>query len=102
MSPKRNCGSKVSEIQDNVDCCCVRHREETRRAHFARPQARAFEPSLAEKRRAEALYAEIRIFFNQASEPSTMTDCCLLLCVYSRMTRSHDRRELGAMFFLVS
>ena len=39
------------------------------------------------KKRTEALHV---VFFNQASEPSTMSDCCLLLCVYSRMIRSHE------------
>ena len=39
------------------------------------------------------------VFFNQASQPSTMTYCCC--CVYSRMIRSHERRGLGVLLVLV-
>ena len=43
-------------------------------------------------------------FFNQVSEPNQHDDLLLLLllCVYSRMIRSHERRALGALLFLVS
>ena len=75
---------------------CLR-REETRRVHFARPPTQASEPALtasclAEKRRADALHNK------QASEPRTGCWCC----VYSRVIRSHERRALGALLFLVS
>ena len=45
--------------------------------------------------------ASCGIVFNQASEPSTMTYCCCC-CVYSRTIRSHERRALGALLFVVS
>ena len=45
-----------------------------------------------------------KLYFNQSSEPTTMTDILLplLLCVYSRMRRSHERPSLVALLFLVA
>ena len=42
------------------------------------------------------------ILFGQTSEPTTMTYVLLLMCVYSRMRHSHERRVLGALLFMVS
>ena len=54
--------------------------DQTPRVQFSRPRTQASEPpltgSLAAKRRAEALH--VALFLTQPSEPSTMTDRCLL------------------------
>ena len=62
--------------------------------HFARPWTQAYKPTLtdsrlASKRRAEALH---EVFFSAAAAAA----------VYSRMIRSHERRALGALLFLLS
>ena len=85
-------GIWTQKFQANVDYCCVGRREETRRAHVARARTQSYTslcllPVWLRKRRAEALYV--------ASEPSTMTNCCLLrtrITRYYRMIRSHERR----------
>ena len=68
-----------------------------RRVHFARPWTRASKhSSLAAKRRADALHV---VFFS-TKHPSPARE--LLLCVYSRMIRSHERRALGALLSFFS
>ena len=51
--------------------------------------------SLAAKRRAEALHV---VYFS-TMHPSPARE--LLLCVYSRMIRSHERRALGASLLVL-
>ena len=72
-------------IQANVDCSYVRRRAE-RASHgpgLEHPSLRS-DSSLAAKRRAEALHV---VFFS-TKHPSPARQL-LLLCVYSRMIRSH-------------
>ena len=74
--------------------------------HFARPWTQESKPaltdsSLAGKRRAEALH----VVCCQPSIRAQHDDLLLLLlllCVYCRMIRGHERGSLGALLFLVS
>ena len=94
-------GSWTQKIQANVDYCCLA----PRRVHFARPWTQASKPALTDSGREETCRGVSRgIFFNQASEPRSMTYCCCCCCccVHSRMIHSHERRVLGALPFLVS
>ena len=75
-------------------------REETRRVHIAWPRTQASEPvltesSLAVKRRAEC--ASRGLFF-ESSIRARLLLCC---CVYS-LVRSHERRAMSALLFVVS
>ena len=95
-------GVWTQKIQANVDYCCVWRRAE---CTSLVPGLKASKPvlpdsTLAAKRRAEGL----DVVFFQASIRAQHDDLplVLLLCVYSRMTRSHERRALGAVLFLVS
>ena len=88
----------TQKIQANIDYLL---RPAPRRVHFARPWTRASKPissdsSPAAKRRAEALHV---VFFS-TKHPSPARE--LLLCVYSRMIRSRERRALGALLSLFS
>ena len=60
-------------------------------------QAYAQDSCLAAKRRAEALHV---VFFLNKSIRAQHDE--LLLCVYSRMIRSDERRALGAFLSLLS
>ena len=91
-------GFWTQKIQANVDYCCyVRRRAECTSLGpgLKHPSLRS-DSSLAAKRRAEALHV---VFFS-TKHPSPARE--LLLCVYSRMIRSHERRALGALVSLFS
>ena len=79
-----------------LDYCYVRRRAERTSLGpgLEHPSLRS-DSSLAAKRRAEALHV---VFFS-TKHPSPARE--LLLCVYSRMIRSHERRELGALLSFV-
>ena len=88
----------TQKIQANIDYLL---RPAPRRVHFARPWTRASKPissdsSPAAKRRADALH--VVIFSTKHPSPARE----LLLCVYSRMIRSHERRALGVLLSLFS
>ena len=90
-------GFWTQKIQANVDYCYVRHRAERIPLGLGleHPSLRS-DSSLVAKRRAEALHV---VFFS-TKHPSPARE--LLLCVYSRMICSHERRALGAPLSLVS
>ena len=87
----------TQKIQANVDYCYVRRRTERTLPDpgLEHPSLRS-DSSLASKRRAEALH----VVFVSTKHPSPARE--LLLCVYSRMIRSHERRALGALLSLFS
>ena len=90
-------GFWTRKIQANVDCSYVRRRAERTSLGpgLKHPSLRS-DSSLASKRRAEALH----VVFVSTKHPSPARE--LLLCVYSRMIRSHERRALGALLSLFS
>ena len=79
-------------------------REETSRVNFARPWTKQSTPASTDRvrPRRDVPRRFMWYFLNQASEPSTMIYRCCCYCAYSRMTRSHERRALGMLFFKVS
>ena len=90
-------GSWTQKIQADVDYCYVRRRAEcTSLGPGLEHPSLCSDSSLAAKRRAEALHV---VFFS-TKHPSPARE--LLLCVYSRMIRSHERRALGALVSLFS
>ena len=90
-------GFWTRKVQANVDCCYTRRRAE---CTLLGPGLKY--PSLrSDSGREETCRGALRgIFFNKASEPSTLSYCC----VYSRMirVRSHERRAVGALLSLFS
>ena len=88
-------GFWTRKIRANVDYCYVRRSAECTwlGPGLEHPSLRS-DSSLAAKRRAEALHV---VFFSEHPSPARE----LLLCVYSRMIGSHERRALGALLFLV-
>ena len=86
------------KIQADVDYCCVWRRAECTSLGPGLKHPLT-DSNLAAKRRAEAL----RVVLFSTEHPSP-TRGLLLLRVHSRMirTRSHERRALGALLFLVS
>ena len=80
-------GRWTQKIRANVDHCRVCRREETRRVHCARPRTQAPEPALTDSSLAARRLASRVFLYNQAYKPSTMTDCCCLMGMYSRMIR---------------
>ena len=90
-------GFWTQKIQANVDYCYVRRRAQRTSLGpgLEHPSLRSGS-SLATKRRAEALHV---VFFSTKHMSPARE---LLLCVYSRMIRSHERRELGALLSLFS
>ena len=90
-------GFWTQKNQANVDYYVRRRAERTSLCPGLEYPSLRSDSSLAAKRRAEALH--LVFVFNEASEPSTRE---LLLCVYSRMIRSHERRALGALLSLFS
>ena len=90
-------GFWTEKIQANVDCSYVLRRAERTSLGpgLEHPSLRS-DSSLAAKRRADALHV---VFFS-TTHPSPARG--LLLCVYSRMIRSHERRALGAILSLFS
>ena len=90
-------GFWTQEIQANLDYCYARRRAECTPLGpgLEHPSLRS-DASLAAMRRAEALHV---VFFS-TKHPSPARE--LLLCVCSRMIRSHQRRELGALLSLFS
>ena len=90
-------GFRTQKIQANADYCYVRRRaERTSLGRELEHLSLRSDSSLAAKRRAEALHV---VFFS-TKHPSPARE--LLLCVYSRMIRSHERRALGALVSLFS
>ena len=91
-------GFWTQKIKANVDYCYVRRRAEC--ASLGRgskhPSLRSGS-CLVAKRRAEALHV---VFFFEQSIRAQHDE--VLLRVYSRMIRSHERRALGALLFLFS
>ena len=85
-------GFWTQKIQANVDYCYVRRRAERTSLGpgLEHPSLRS-DSSLAAKRRAEALHV--------IKHPSPAREE-LLLCVYSRMIRSHEKR-VGCTALLV-
>ena len=85
-------GFWTQKIQANVDYCYVWRRAERTSlgSGLEHPSLRS-DSSLAAKRRAEAFHVD---FFQQSVRAQHDE---LLLCVYSRMIRSHERRALGAL-----
>ena len=90
-------GFWTKKNQANVDYCYVRRCAECTSLGpgLKHPSLRS-DSSLAAKRRAEALHVD---FFQQSVRAQHDE---LLLCVYSRMIRSHERRALGALLSLFS
>ena len=90
-------GFWTQKIQANVDYYCyVRRRaESTSLVPGLEHPSLCSDSSLAAKRRAEALHV---VFFSEHPSPARE----LLLCAYSRMIRSHERRALGALLSLFS
>ena len=88
----------LKEIQANVDYCYIRRRAERTSLGpgLEHPSLRS-DSNLAAKRRAKALH--VAFFFSKTPEPS-MRAAKQLLCVYSRMIRSHERPALGALLSL--
>ena len=84
------------KIQSNVGYCYVRRRTECTSLGpgLEHPRLRS-DSSLAAKRRTEALH----VFFS-TKHPSQAREL-LLLCVYSRMIRSHERRTQGALLLVL-
>ena len=85
-------GFRPQTIQANVNYCFVRRRAECTSLGLGlkHPSLRS-DSSLAAKRRAEALHV---VFFS-TKHPSPSLE--LLLCLFSPMIRSHERRALGAL-----
>ena len=91
-------GFWTQKLQANVDYCYVRRRAECTWLGPGLEHLRLrSDSSLAAKKRADALHV---VFFS-TKRPSPAREL-LLLCVYSHMIRSHERRALGALFFLFS
>ena len=90
-------GFWTQKIQANVDYCYVQRRAECTSLGpgLEHPSLRS-DSSLVAKRRAEALHV---VFFS-TKHPSPARE--LLLCVFSRMIRSHERRALVALLSLFS
>ena len=91
-------GFWAQKIQANVGYCCYVRRRAERTSlgpGLEHPSLRS-DSSLAAKRRAEAL----DVVFFSTKYPSPARE--LLVCVYSRMIRSHERRALGALPSLFS
>ena len=91
-------GFWTQKLQANVDYCCVRRRAEcTSLGPGLELLSLRSDSSLAAERRADALHV---VFFS-TKHPSPAREL-LLLCVYSRMIRSHERRAMGALVSLFS
>ena len=100
-------GFWTQKIRADVDYCCVWRREVTRRVHFASAvDANIHAQTLVWPHRDVPRRFTRTFFCNQAADPSTVTYCCFCCCccccVYSRKIRSHERRPLGALLYLVS
>ena len=91
-------GFWTHKIQANVDYCYVRRRTERTSLGpgLEHPSLRS-DSNLAARRRAEAHHV---VFFS-TKHPSPAREL-QLLCVYSRMIRSRERRALGALLSLFS
>ena len=91
-------GFWTQKLQENVDYCYVRRRAEcTSLGPGLEHLSLSSDSSLAAKRRADALH----VCFFSTKHPSPAREL-LLLCVYSRVIRSHERRALGALVSLFS
>ena len=90
-------GFWTQKIQASVDYCYVPRRVECTSLGpgLKHPILRS-DSSLAAKRRAEALHV---VFFSTKHRSPAREQ---LLCVYSRMIRSHERRASGALLSLFS
>ena len=91
-------GFWTQKIQANVDYYCYvgRRAECTLLGPGLKHPSLRSDSTLAAKSRAEAFHV---VFFS-TKHPSPARE--LLLCVYSRMIRSHERRALGALLSLFS
>ena len=82
----------TQKIEANIDYRYIRRRA-------ARPWTQASKPTLTDSSLAAKRRVLHIVFFQQGIRAQHVE---LLLCVYSRMIRSHERRALGALLFLFS
>ena len=86
------------KIQADVDYCCVWRRAECTSLGPGLEHPSLYAQTLVWPRR--DVPTRFTWYFFLTKHPSPARE--LQLCVYSRMTHSHERRALGALLFLVS
>ena len=90
-------GFWTEKIQANVDYCYVRRRAECNRSALD-SSIQTYAQTLVWPRRDVPTCFTLCFFSTKHPSPARE----LLLCVYSRMIRSHERRALGALLSLFS
>ena len=91
-------GFWTQKIRANVDYCYVRRRADCTTVGPGLEHSQAYAQTLVWPRR--VVPRRFTWYFVSTKHPSPARE--LLLCVYSRMIRSHERRALGALLSLFS